>query len=47
MGASGQAKRKNEAFTGHKPVDIDISNKVRKSICMFPLVSNGDIKPKK
>jgi len=33
MGASGQAKRKNEAFTGHKPVDIDISNKVRKSIC--------------
>ena len=33
-------ERKDEVFTGHKPVDIDILNKVRESICKIIVNKN-------
>ena len=35
--------RKNEAFTGHKPIDIDILIVMRRSICKIIMNNKGII----
>ena len=41
MGTSGQAKKKIKESSGPKPLDIDILNKVRKSICKIIVNKEG------
>ena len=41
MEEEGKIERKEEVFTGHKPVDIDILNKVRESICKIIVNKKG------
>ena len=39
----GEKERKNEAFTGHKPIDIDILIAMRRTICKIIVDNKGKI----
>ena len=43
MEAVGENERKNEAFTGHKPIDIDILIAMRRTICKIIVNNKGKI----